>query len=341
MPTKMPRILAAGLGVSAVALVAGATYQAAATRRDRRLIPGPGGDVDIGGRTLRVHTTGLGEQPGPTVVFESGMATPLELWAWIQEGVAGFAPTVAYDRAGIGRSAPGELPRTAERTTDDLEALLDAVGARPPYVLVAHSYGGLLVRHFAERHPEQVAGLVLADVAHPEELVRSQRQRVGLPFVEQYLRDSMWQSTIGMIRLNPNSDRRFRIDGLPEEARLSAKAAFCTRQMWHGSYAEFEAWQSDVNAEVRDAKLPPQCRLYVLTAGATVTGDPVHLQLQEELARLSDDAVHEIVDDVEHIELITHEEPAARVVAAVQSVVRAVREQRTLHPADHKSGRER
>jgi pimeloyl-ACP methyl ester carboxylesterase len=323
-----------------VALAAGATYQAVATRRDRRLIPGAGSHVDVGGRTLRVHTTGLAERPGPTVVFESGMASPLELWAWIQQGVSAFAPTVSYDRAGVGRSAPGPLPRTAERSSEDLESVLEAVGARPPYVLVAHSYGGLLVRHFAERHPEQVAGLVLADVAHPEELVRSQRQRVGLPFVEQYLRDSMWQSTIGFIRLNPRSDRRFRIEGLPEEARLAAKAAFSTRQMWHGSYAEFQAWQTHVNAEVRDLKLPSQCRLYVLTAGATVTGDPVHLQLQEELARLSDDAVHEIVPEVEHIELVTHEEPAARVVAAVQSVVQGIREQRSLRPAGQQSGKD-
>jgi pimeloyl-ACP methyl ester carboxylesterase len=341
MPNLMPRLVAAGLGAGALALTAGATYQAAATYRDRRRVPGAGTRINVGGRKLRVHATGLPDQPGPTVVFESGMATPLELWAWIQQAVAEFAPTVSYDRAGIGRSDPGPLPRTAERTTEDLSTVLDAVGARPPYILVAHSYGGLLVRDFAQRHPDSVAGVVLADVAHPEELVRSQRQRVGLPFVEQYLRDSMWQSTFGLIRLNPYSDRRFRIDGLPEPARQAAKAAFCTRQMWHGSYAEFQAWQSHVNAEVRDAKLPPQCRLYVLTAGATITGDPVHMQLQQELAGLSDDAVHEIVDGVEHIELVTYEQPAARVTAAVRAVVDATREQRPLRPSVQPSGKER
>ena len=45
----------------------------------------------------------------------------------------------------------------------DLARLLDRAGIRPPYVLVGHSYGGLLVRLFAHAHPEDTAGIVLVD----------------------------------------------------------------------------------------------------------------------------------------------------------------------------------
>jgi pimeloyl-ACP methyl ester carboxylesterase len=45
----------------------------------------------------------------------------------------------------------------------DLTALLERLNLPRPYVLVGHSYGGLLVRLYAERHPEKVAGLILLD----------------------------------------------------------------------------------------------------------------------------------------------------------------------------------
>jgi tetratricopeptide (TPR) repeat protein len=47
-----------------------------------------------------------------------------------------------------------------------LSALLQAAQLPPPYVLVGHSYGAFLIRDFASRHPEQIAGLVFVDPAH-------------------------------------------------------------------------------------------------------------------------------------------------------------------------------
>jgi len=45
----------------------------------------------------------------------------------------------------------------------DLERLFDRARIEPPYVLVGHSYGGLLARLFARAHPEEVAGVVFVD----------------------------------------------------------------------------------------------------------------------------------------------------------------------------------
>jgi pimeloyl-ACP methyl ester carboxylesterase len=55
------------------------------------------------------------------------------------------------------------MPRTADRITDELHRLLERAGIAPPYVLVGHSFGGLMAPNFAAHCPDDVVGLVLVD----------------------------------------------------------------------------------------------------------------------------------------------------------------------------------
>jgi pimeloyl-ACP methyl ester carboxylesterase len=68
-------------------------------------------------------------------------------------------------------SDAGPLPRTADRIADELRLLLQHAAVPPPYVLVGHSFGGLVVRLFAARHPGLVAGVVLIEPAIPEDWI--------------------------------------------------------------------------------------------------------------------------------------------------------------------------
>ncbi|MGV9522499.1 alpha/beta fold hydrolase [Streptomyces griseus] len=104
----------------------------------------------------------------PTVVFEAGLAAGRSSWAGAQAGLAEVAPTVVYDRSGLGRSpaAPAGVSRRLDALADDLGDLLDhleRVGPGGPFLLVGHSWGGPLVRLAAAAQPARVAGLVLVD----------------------------------------------------------------------------------------------------------------------------------------------------------------------------------
>ena len=121
--------------------------------------------VDVGGHRLYVSTSGPAGEGGPTAVFDSGAGTPLANW----DGVPALLPdlhTLAYDRAGIGRSEPKPPPRDGARIVEELRELLVRSGAAPPYVLVGHSSGGLYARLFAALHPADIAALVLVDPSH-------------------------------------------------------------------------------------------------------------------------------------------------------------------------------
>ena len=99
----------------------------------------------------------------PTVVLAAGANASTSHWARVQPEVAKRTLTVSFDRAGRGFSDSGPLPRSAAATVADLRAALAKIGARPPYVLVGHSLGGLEMRLFAFLHAAEVAGLVLVD----------------------------------------------------------------------------------------------------------------------------------------------------------------------------------
>ena len=122
---------------------------------------GPGRLVPIAdGRSLYLLCRGSGS---PTVILEAGFGGTSDSWSEVQPAVARTTRTCAYDRAGLGYSPPIPGVHDAADEIADLGRLLDRAGVRPPYVLVGHSYGGLLVRLFAHAHPEQTAGIVLVD----------------------------------------------------------------------------------------------------------------------------------------------------------------------------------
>jgi pimeloyl-ACP methyl ester carboxylesterase len=149
-------------GFAAVLIAAGCVYQWLGERSDRRRYAGAGRSIDIGGgRKLYVVEKGCGD--GPTVLFEAGIAATNLNWFHIQETVSRFAGTASYDRSGLGWSGPCRTARTPANIAAELHEMLERANIEPPYVLVGHSFGGLVVWRFALMYPSEVASVVMVD----------------------------------------------------------------------------------------------------------------------------------------------------------------------------------
>jgi pimeloyl-ACP methyl ester carboxylesterase len=145
----------------------GFLYQWLGAQRDRRRYASDGRFIEIGrGSRLYLLEKGSG---GPTVIFESGIAASSLNWCHIQEMVARFTHTASYDRGGLGWSSRASSARTPGNIAIELHEMLQCAGIRPPYVVVGHSFGGLVMRRFALLYPGEVMGVVLIDPMRPEE----------------------------------------------------------------------------------------------------------------------------------------------------------------------------
>jgi pimeloyl-ACP methyl ester carboxylesterase len=120
--------------------------------------------VKVGSKAYGVQL-GTGGSGPYTIIFESGFGTDLRAWRKVAPEAARLARVVTYSRAGHGQSEPRPEARTIEQNTAELGELIAAAKLAPPFILVGHSYGGLLARAFAASHPGQVAGMVLVDPA--------------------------------------------------------------------------------------------------------------------------------------------------------------------------------
>jgi pimeloyl-ACP methyl ester carboxylesterase len=105
----------------------------------------------------------------PTIILEAGLMSTNLSWTDLRRKLAESYRVVCYDRAGLGWSDIGPMPRTAERIVEELHSLLDRAAIPGPYVLVGHSFGGLTMPLFAARYPELTAGMVLVDPVVPAE----------------------------------------------------------------------------------------------------------------------------------------------------------------------------
>jgi pimeloyl-ACP methyl ester carboxylesterase len=122
------------------------------------------GPVSIGSHNLYMQVSGPDRKANePVAIIIQGLATSIKAFAAVRRLLTPFIRTYAYDRSGFGQSDTSSGKPTSTTIAAELDLLLESANIPPPYILVAHSWGGILAREFIALRPNDVAGLVLVD----------------------------------------------------------------------------------------------------------------------------------------------------------------------------------
>jgi pimeloyl-ACP methyl ester carboxylesterase len=289
----------------------GMVYESAAEARDAQAFPPPGQMVDVGGHRLHLNCTGAGS---PTVVIDAGLGGSSLDWTWVRQDVAKTTRVCTYDRAGMGWSEDGPLPRTAIQFTQELHT----AGVPGPYVLAGHSLGGLPVRVFAHTYPTEVAGVVFIESMSPRQLKISPAD-VETPTAGQSRGFSILTlpARIGLLRL---------LDGplgatppLPPEVAKAYAANSVTPRFLQAELDEgtgLPASMVQAGAVTTFGDLP----LIVLTRGLDLNSNPEWPSMQVELVQLSSQGEQFIAEKSGHN--IERDQPEAAVDAIVRMVAK-------------------
>lgn len=276
--------------------------------------------VDVGDHRLRIDCTGAGS---PTVVLESGLGESSFYWARISAGVAATTKVCVYDRAGRGWSESAPKPQDGLAVAADLHALLSKSGNLGPYVLVGHSSGGVYVRIFAAKYPDEVAGMVLLD-AQPLDPFTSLPDYpafyAGTPTLYGVLPSV---ARLGVFRLLYGSA----FGDLPEPARDAERADQASVRLAVSTRDEVAQLRASLQ-EARTLTTLGARPLVVVTA--VVDAQTGWVAAQDGLVSLSTNSVHRVMQDLSHVPLITSDAGAAASNKAILDVVAAVRTGRAL-----------
>ena len=281
--------------------------------------PPPGQVIAVDGRKQHVHCIGEGT---PTVILEAGFTVNGSLhWYKVQPEVSRSVRVCSYDRAGILWSDAGQQPRDGNRIADELHALLQSAGVSPPFVMVAHSVGGVFARIFDQRFPGEIAGFVFVDSSHPEQqqrLPQAANSGSGAPPGLSFFTGTGIVRSM-MLPADP-----------PPGTDPNVHAT--TMAYWpisaHTMFAEIAVVERTTQEEEVRRTLNP--RPIVVLSRSTFSSNEERIAwtgMQDEIAASSQNSVHRVVENTGHN--IQMERPEV-VIEAVAQVLAAVRENKPL-----------
>jgi pimeloyl-ACP methyl ester carboxylesterase len=178
-------LLSAKLFAATIVALAGygASSQYFGTKNDEQRYLPIGQMVDIGGYSLHMVDSATCDlinlynedltvacNSKFTVIMDAGFACNCLDWSLVQPEIARFARVISYDRAGYAWSDISPLDRTSKNIVYELHTMLHNAGIFGPYILVGHSFGGCNMQMYATQYPEDVAGLILVDSVHEDQV---------------------------------------------------------------------------------------------------------------------------------------------------------------------------
>ena len=302
----------------------------------RAQYPAPGELVEVDGNRMHIRCEGTGS---PTVVMEAGSGDCSLSWALVQQNVSAFTRVCTYDRQGYAWSDPVPGPLTASNVSGRLHMLLSRANVSSPYILVGHSLGGVYVRYYTHRYPDEVAGMVLVDPGSEWQMIRTgdnfaREQKAAIGTTTSLLRGLGKEAANGTFVKNLSLLQDYCNPKLPTYEYHAFQALWATEpSFWDSCVVEgesgFSIWDEVSRENITTLGNIP---LIVISSGQDMgySADPeknlyankVFRTLQKEMAAESPQGKYLIAADSSHYIQLDNPE---LVTGAISSVVNATR----------------
>lgn len=286
-----------------------AIFGGAAHAQNAETMSMPGEIYTVNGHDMHLYCTGEGDK---TVILEAGVGGYTLNWWRVQPRIAEFARVCSYDRLGYGWSDPLPGAFNMDDTVARLRGLLAAGNIEPPYVMVAHSFGGVIVRAYQQQHPDEVEGMVLVETVTEDMAAR-------IPFYEDGLRlqlDALRVvAPLARWRAAQQDEFDFPVpEDVPERVVRTYAAQVLDRSFFNTSVAEAEyivggLLELDLPPSIGDMPLVviahgvPREDQFLgapMTRAQAAEAERIWQQLQRELAALSPQGELIIAEDSTH-----------------------------------------
>lgn len=205
--------------------------------------------VKIGGSSIWTLLLGDNSRLGvPTVICFHGSGGGAESWTAIAHQVSAFARILLYDRAGQGRSTKSESASASSLSPSAELSILLQHNIQPPYVLVAHSYGGCIAREFLQQRNKDIAGIVLAETGQ-ETLSEFEEQ--------QYRKQILGKRPLSIIRANSLLAKQRELEQASAKGSVpNPEATNAMLQQWDAEDERLKKEQLKLSSNTRYVHVP-------------------------------------------------------------------------------------
>lgn len=288
-------------------------------------VPAPGRLLDVGGFNMHLNCKGQKNNDQPTVIIATGLGVSSPRYHWLVESLSSTVHVCVYDRTGMGWSERSNEPYRTDQISQNLHILLRNAGLKAPYVLAGHSYGGLVIRAYAKKYPDEVAGLAFLDSSHPDQTKVMDIDVAKLMTRPTKLLEIL--TVLGLTQLyygGPPIPADFPANIITQETYLRQSSNIPAAML-----DELEHFK-EISAFVKLSDSFGDMPIVVITAGSAPAFpteaeirkfETAWLGLQRKMANLSTNSRQVTVRDAEHMSLVTSNKYARQVAEEIRTLV--------------------
>ena len=319
-------------GISVAILILGFLAVAQIAYQSIPYIEPPGKMYSVNGGEIHMYCTGPNNDDKPTIVIISGGSTASLEYFYLQEKLSQTVRTCTYDTAGIGWSPANDIPYTAKNMSDELYQLLQTAQIDGPIILAGHDVGGIIGLVYSAEHKKQVAGLAFIDPSHYD-----QTGYFGKEFKEKFdkrIQDSLANFWLVELGNNLGIMNLLGIWNHPEQAMKEYNEMRSSLYRWNPPFSAIKSMASNIDLISEHGREAHYDRgdfpIIVISAAGPIAGDsqeiggiPIHEyrkgldELHKDLAGLSSNGKHVVVNETSHTSIVYHDETAEHIMSLI------------------------